>query len=127
MTESNEGSSCLPPTDMLYMTYEGNWLETCTSKVLSTQKVDETVSNVVLDQTVMHAQGGGQPTDKGQIVGESSGASLNITKVVQDRETGVATHAGVMADEKTLEVGETVQVKIDADLRRVLSECHTGM
>lgn len=47
----------LPPTDMLYMTYEGNSLTQCDSKILSIQKSDEDAVQVFLDQTVMHAQG----------------------------------------------------------------------
>jgi len=148
----------LPPTEMLYMTYEGNFETECESKVLDVvlSKVEEssdpsskkatppnTVS-VVLDRTAMHAQGGGQPTDIGTFkkVGDdgSPSAVLNVSKVVIDRATGVARHTGTIigssnstndndnnaSSSSSLQVGDTVQVCVDADNRRILSECHTA-
>lgn len=154
--DSSSGAALLPPTDMLYMTYDGNFETKCESKVLAVSKVVEgnsdpstkkaatplnTVS-VVLDQSVMHAQGGGQPTDIGTLrkTGDDGGSSavLNVSKVLIDRATGVARHTGTFAtgnndnDEDQaaqpllLEVGDTVQVCVDADARRILSECHTA-
>jgi len=69
---------------------------------------------ICLDRTVLHAQGGGQPTDTGRILwmapcepggdddstnggaGEEVAAvcEIAVTKVTLDRETGVATHFG---------------------------------
>ena len=120
----------LPPTDMLYMTYEGNQLMECTAKVLQvSQKTDETPASVVLDRSVLHAQGGGQPTDLGVIVSaDNESASFTIQKVMTDRATGVTQHTGSFAtEEDTFREGDPVQVKVDAETRRILSECHTGM
>jgi Ser-tRNA(Ala) deacylase AlaX len=124
MTEhsSTEDTSNLAPTDMLYMTYEGNQLTECSATVLKVEK-DGTAATVYLDRTVMHAQGGGQPTDKGTL--SSVGATLEVSKIVLDRETGLATHTGTFTGEP-FQPGDEVKVAIDKDLRRILSECHTG-
>lgn len=105
-----------PATDLLYLTYEGNWIQECEARVLAIQ--DEAI---ILDRTVLHAQGGGQPTDVGTIT--ASQATFQVQKVTLDRSMGVAMHQG----EGTLpRVGATVRVQVDADLRQQLSECHTA-
>jgi len=158
----------LPPTDMLYMTYEGNWQTSCHSKVLSCIEIPTTngetsatdkgsennkLFHVCLDQTILHAQGGGQPTDKGQLVVSSkensndpstetnaTKALLEVQKVTLDRSTGVATHLtkfvmpptdkdennGAIDPSDLLSTGQTVKVVLDQDVRRQLSECHTA-
>jgi Ser-tRNA(Ala) deacylase AlaX len=116
-------SACPPPTDMIYMTFEGNFERGCQASVLNVETMDSKVA-VVLDQTVLHAQGGGQPSDVGEIA--SSGASLTVEKVTIDRETGVATHTGEYKQSTGLSVGDSVQVTVDWDLRTILSECHTA-
>ena len=120
----------LPPTDMLYMTYEGNCLTECNSKVLSVHEHPADSKNgtvtVCLDRTVFHAQGGGQPTDHGQLL-VSGEAAMDVIKVVRNRETGIARHTGNFLGASSLNVGQQVKASVDADLRRILSECHTGM
>lgn len=135
--------SQLPPTDMLYMTYEGNWLTECQATVLATKKEEQQQQEdngvetnpadkvyITLDRSVMHAQGGGQPTDKGVLkVGEDK--VMQVEKVTIDRSTGIATHAGKLlsgsgGEPYCLEVGQQVQVQIDQELRQILSECHTA-
>jgi len=77
---------------------------------------------------VFHAQGGGQPTDVGRLLGTSSGSEVLVTKVSIDRDTGVATHAGKVVGPGAggLEVGEIVKVRVDDDTRQINSECHTA-
>lgn len=124
----------LPPTDMMYMTYQGNFCMECESKVLDVTKVagddpkaPRNAVSVVLDQTVMHAQGGGQPTDIGTLVARDGDATLQVSKVLIDRASGVARHTGTVTEEgKEFQVGDSVQVRVDEDTRRILSECHTA-
>jgi Ser-tRNA(Ala) deacylase AlaX len=119
----------MPPTNMLYMTYEGNWLTECSAQVLGfKQFADSEMVEVYLDQTVLHAQGGGQPTDTGSITGVTgNGGRVVVEKVLMDRATGITTHTGSLQDTaQPLAVGDTVKVTIDADNRRILSECHTA-
>lgn len=123
-TDDLTDSAEVPPTEMLYMTYEGNWLTECHSKVLEVDEQGDNQIKVFLDQTVLHAQGGGQPTDKGELLG-AEGQKVSVDKVTIDRETGVATHEGSLQD-GNLSAGDKVKVSIDIELRRILSECHTA-
>eukprot|EP00980_Cylindrotheca_fusiformis_P003343 scaffold746_cov123-Cylindrotheca_fusiformis.AAC.31 len=130
MTEAKETATTneqIPPTEMIYYTYDGNFQMDCTAKVLSVQLVDEKTVEVCLDKTVMHAQGGGQPTDKGSISAVSAsaegGSIVDVTKVLIDRSTGIATHTGKVESPDALEPGDDVYVKVDEETRRLLSEC----
>ena len=123
-----EASASVPPTDMLYMTYEGNWLTECQASVLQVDEKDDGKVCVTLDRTVMHAQGGGQPTDKGELRVADHDAVLQVEKVTMDRTTGITTHAGKWTADQPycLQVGQAVSVHVDQDTRRILSECHTA-
>jgi len=173
----SSSNAALPPTDMLYYSYEGNFLTECESRVLdvvaehhhspkagggednnptSSHRQARPVS-VVLDQTVLHAQGGGQPTDVGTLSMlrihnpedadmEDVTLLMDVSKVTMDRSTGVARHSGTLhtiisttssnssssPDHKqnntldSLQIGDTVRVRVDAERRRLLSECHTA-
>ena len=117
----------LPATEMLYMTYEGNQLTEYTATVLQVDPPQDNnpLATVILDQTVLHAQGGGQPTDLGTISKE--GSTFQVKKVVTDRSTGVTFHTGNFEEgQEGFAAGDKVQVKVDVDTRRILSECHTG-
>lgn len=107
------------------MTYEGNWLTECEASVLHVEEQQAKVS-VTLDRTVMHAQGGGQPTDKGVFkVGNET--IFQVDKVTIDRSTGIATHAGSLTvPDRCVEVGEKVIVDVDHETRQILSECHSA-
>jgi Ser-tRNA(Ala) deacylase AlaX len=128
--EDGEPTECLLlPTDLLYMTYEGNFQTKCSSKVMAVHReIDSCSVQVVLDQTILHAQGGGQPTDYGKLAA-SDGQEIAVTKVLVDRDTGIATHTGEVSERNsglTFSVGDTVQVTVDETRRRILSECHTA-
>jgi Ser-tRNA(Ala) deacylase AlaX len=134
------------PTELIHLTYEGNFCLECESTVIAIDRIKnkETSSSpsqytVILDKTAMHPQGGGQPTDIGVINSTSTtegGTRLKVDKVTIDRETGIVTHAGTLvsvdgdddepANAATFEIGSKVQVSVDADTRRLLSECHTA-
>ena len=65
---------------------------------------------------------------------------MDVSKVTMDRSTGVARHTGTLHTistsssptktdkntEQLLKVGDTVRVRVDAERRRLLSECHTA-
>jgi len=124
----------LPPTNMLYMTYEGNWLMDCSAVVLDIQtdadaSTTDAVMQVSLDRTVLHAQGGGQPTDTGTLTlktlsADSISPTMTVQQVLLNRETGVATHTGKLNAD--LKVGDAVTVSCNTENRRILSECHTA-
>ena len=118
----------VPPTEMVYYTYDGNFQMSCEAKVLSCQFIDDTNVQVCLDKTVLHAQGGGQPTDKGTIsFMDDENGKVNVTKVIMDRATGIATHTGNVESSVTnINTGAAVHVSVDEANRRILSECHTA-
>jgi Ser-tRNA(Ala) deacylase AlaX len=99
----------------------------------TTQKVQ-----LALNQTVMHAQGGGQPTDRGIIYttnGDNTTVVVNVTKVLLDRQSKLAIHTGTIDTAHTaptttttaiMAVGDKVKVVVDKEHRLILSECHTA-
>ena len=119
-------------TDMLYYTYEGNFLMECDAEITqcvvlddpSTSANDKKTVQLALNRTVLHAQGGGQPTDVGTI--EAPHTTIQVTKILLDRQTKVATHTGLVDADATIEVGEKVKVFVDKENRLILSECHTA-
>ena len=118
----------IEPTELIHLTYEGNFVLECESTVVACS-VDEEQNKVEvqLDKTCLHPQGGGQPTDEGTISSEST--KLSIDKVTIDRETNVVTHAGKYdeeASEPPFVIGSKVNVNVDAENRQLLSECHTA-
>ncbi len=135
----DENITDLPPTEMIYYTYDGNFELDCQAEILSCQFVDEESKGEVprlvkisLNRTVLHAQGGGQPTDIGsiQVLGSEDevDTAIAITKVLMDRATGVASHMGTLDSgiQASSLIGKRVKVSVDGDNRRILSECHTA-
>jgi Ser-tRNA(Ala) deacylase AlaX len=114
----------LTPTEMIHLTYEGNFQLKCDATLLSCQVIGEDRVELQLDRTAMHPQGGGQPTDLGVI--ESGDTVVQISKVTVDRESGIVTHAGTIKEGPPLQVGQLVHVAVDPDERQILSECHTA-
>ena len=185
-TKDNNDSLIIPSaTEMIYYTYDGNFQLECESKILFCQFIDDDddknennnndndndtdkneqqqqnkprrqTVHVCLDRTVLHAQGGGQPTDIGTLVTDSNNndeggagrrTEIVITKVLLDRTTGVATHMGHIDnyikndydDDKNNNIkpttitarssnmiGQKVKVIVDSNNRKILSECHTA-
>jgi Ser-tRNA(Ala) deacylase AlaX len=144
-------------TKLLYLTYEGNFQHTCEAVVLNcsfieppvdiNNKKDNIVSQeklsedniiqqwieIILDMTVLHPQGGGQPTDKGVICNENT--KVLIDRVVCLRETNVVKHIGTITQQaedlsisaqSVFPLGSKVIVEVDLDRRNILSECHTA-
>lgn len=128
-------------TDMLYYSYEGNFLMECDAEITQCVFIEDSSSSstaadqgeppaktktiqVSLDRTVLYAQGGGQPTDRGII--ESGDTKIQVTKILLDRQTKVATHTGTIDANASIAVGDKVKVMVDKENRLILSECHTA-
>lgn len=133
MTEETSVELSTIPTELIHLTFEGNFQLECDAKLLSCQVIkqdDEGADDIVhieLDRTTMHPQGGGQPTDLGVLkVNDDDDTVVQITKVTVDRASGVASHAGTISSGKQLEVGQSIHVSVDAEQRQILSECHTA-
>ncbi|KAG7345284.1 alanyl-tRNA synthetase [Nitzschia inconspicua] len=154
-------TDAVPPTEMIYYTYDGNFQLECDAEILSCQfiennnvvhnnnengeeKQDTTSScitsgivHLALNRTVLHAQGGGQPTDTGVIRllnnANDEKTDIVVEKILLDRASGVANHIGKlrMASSSPMSsslslVGQPVSVHVDAENRQILSECHTA-
>ena len=142
-------AEAMPPTTMIYYEYDGCFQLECESKIVgykpeesqkngTNEKSTQNFVNVYLDQSVFHAQGGGQPTDTGTITCQQDDKEIVIAveKVTIDRTTGVAAHRGIASlkdggggDDNALlclPVGSSVRLAVDSDNRRILSECHTA-
>ena len=161
-----------PPTELLYMASveSSSWLE-CMAHLLQltdldrdSQALETNEANndngrqrrnvaAILDRTVLHCQGGGQPSDEGTLtIVEEEGKDqdnisrpliIHVEKVTLDRDSGVVTHTGFVewdvdqAPPPLLEQLLTtqnvssnnpipVQVQVDASTRAILSECHSA-
>merc|ERR1719445_2066451 len=103
------------------MTYVFEWTE---SKVLSITSEGSDI-RVVLDRTIFHPQGGGQPADIGCITSQSnSKAKLNVSHVKKDGN--VIYHIGQYNSEHTLQVGDQVHLHIDESTRRLHARIHSA-
>mmetsp|Transcript_10991 Transcript_10991/g.16999 ORF Transcript_10991/g.16999 Transcript_10991/m.16999 type:complete len:276 (+) Transcript_10991:146-973(+) len=134
----------IPPTELIHLSYEGNFQLECTSNICGVELVESNNDkdneplptkrlNVHLDRTVLHPQGGGQPTDIGVLMLNNGDTVLQVDKVTIDRSTGIVTHSGTLRGENIdtdnvvlPEIGSNIQVQVDTDQRRILSECHTA-
>src|SRR3954471_19737900 len=99
------------PTVPLYM-QDATLLE-ADSEVTS-QGSDERGTWLILDRTVFHPQGGGQPADKGQLTVASE--DFDVTHVAWDGESIRHYLARAPASEDI--VGQSAHARIDAAWRR---------
>ena len=75
-----------------------------------------------IDETIFYPEGGGQPSDKGEIIGD--GWRIVVDDVFE--EDGIIWHKGKKSGEGLPKVGEVVDIFIDRDLRREYMEQHTA-
>lgn len=122
---TNDAGAISQATELIHLTYEGNFQLECDATVLSCQVLEDDRVELQLDKTAMHPQGGGQPTDKGTVRNDDGGG-VAISKVTIDRASGIVTHAGTMSGSNLPKVGQSVHVSVDVDERQILSECHTA-
>ena len=120
-----EFGSTVPATEFI-----GYEQDTCQAKVLAivveNELRDEIVAGaeatIVLDQTTMYAEMGGQVGDHGVITAE--GASFQV-KDVQKNKGGKFLHVGALASGE-LKVGDTVTVSIDVERRKAIRRAHSA-
>lgn len=84
---------------------------------------------VTTSETIFHPQGGGQPTDVGQIKSPDDSVVFEVSSVRQDTlqasETQVL-HLGKYASSQHFKEGDPVVQTIDADKRNLYSRLHTA-
>ena len=107
-----------PATDALYLADAS--LLTTTATVLGVE-ADDSGWNVVLDATVFHPQGGGQPSDVGSIAGE---AVAFVSARGRAGSGGVIYHA--FDREPQFTAGDLVDCAVDAGHRRLSARTHSA-
>jgi Ser-tRNA(Ala) deacylase AlaX len=112
----------LSPTELVYLldSYQFHLEQALVLSVSDTE--------IVLDRTIFHAQGGGQPSDVGTIVSRSnSDAVFEVRSGLKDSHTsGIVKHLGVFQNDARFSVGESVSVHIDESKRRTFARLHSA-
>lgn len=85
---------------------------------------DPTKWLIVLDRTIFHPQGGGQPSDRGIITAD--GISFKVSHVSARKEDKVIEHLGEFLDGQRFEAGAVVTLAVDEDLRRLHARLHSA-
>jgi alanyl-tRNA synthetase len=100
----------------LTLAQKDSYLRSCSGEVLHTfiqPFGKEKVPHLILSQTVLFPEGGGQPGDTGHIVTENNNNSFNVLHSFRD-EKGLVVHAiAVKKGEKPPEKGDKVTVNVD--------------
>lgn len=82
------------------------------------QLTDEAYLDIVLDQTIFHPQGGGQPNDEG---------TMNQKKVVAlYQENGIVHHVINKKESLAFVVNGTVNLQVNASLRKLHAKLHSA-
>ncbi|MEM0020906.1 MAG: alanyl-tRNA editing protein [Fervidicoccaceae archaeon] len=77
---------------------------------------------VILEETIFHPQGGGQPSDAGEITGENF--KLSVKKVLDVND--VLIHYGILEQGELMHAGERVELSIDWNRRYSIMKAHTA-
>lgn len=82
---------------------------------------------IVLDKTVAYPAGGGQPSDVGRLICNSSSVVFDVTQVVAGKD-GIVKHIGTFPEEgvEPFKKDSEVTVKIDQDTRMLHARIHSA-
>eukprot|EP01135_Chromosphaera_perkinsii_P008291 Nk52_evm2s1240 gene=Nk52_evmTU2s1240 len=100
--------------------------ETASVVYVSPRACEEGISGefvVILDQTIMYPQGGGQPFDLGEI--KSSTCSFKV-KEVRNMKNGVVAHIGLFEGDNIFCAGDNVTVCVDSTRRVLNARLHSA-
>ncbi|CAM9838665.1 unnamed protein product [Chrysoparadoxa australica] len=113
----------LTPTAKLYLA--DTYAFSSTAVVEAVQDGDAVSSHrLALNQTVFHPQGGGQPSDAGEII--QGCHAFKVAMVKQDGE-GVIWHCGTFLNgSEPFKVGATVDLRIDGEARKLHARLHSA-
>lgn len=104
-------------TDLIYLT--DSYKKSLKTSVVSVSKRGQ-VTEVILTQTVFYPIGGGQPSDKGEIIGKNGKITVKHVRMQQ----GEVIHEGIL--EGILVPGDTVECVIDWELRYYHMRLHSA-
>ena len=112
------GPTKMEPTKLIYLE---NWnlLEDAASVLGVLDENGKTV--VVLDRTIFYPQGGGQPYDKGMIVGTNGEFAVDEVRFAD----GIVKHIGSFT-KNTFNIGEAVKCSVEKKRRALMSRLHSA-
>lgn len=108
-------------TRLLY--FEDQSLTNAQANVVQVVRVDN-LFGAILDHTVFHVQGGGQPGDCGLI--NCPTATFPVIKTIRDPTIGQALHIDSFKNDSMFEVGSQAELRIDEEYRRENSRPHSA-
>lgn len=82
---------------------------------------DESGTYITLAATIFHPQGGGQPTDKGEIVGQDGKVGVTMARYVDEEVRHYCVPNAV-----PFKVGESVTLEVDEAVRMQNAKCHSA-
>lgn len=101
--------------------YQDAYQKEIEAKVVDIQEsAGSLLSSIVLDQTVFFPEGGGQPGDRGEIIGKKGSVKIEYTRLINDE----IVHQGKMIDE--LSRSDKVTAKIDWNYRYKYMKIHSA-
>jgi Ser-tRNA(Ala) deacylase AlaX len=83
----------------------------------------EQLDAILLDSTIFHPQGGGQPSDTGIIYTDN--ITFNVQKVDKQQD-GTVLHIGEFNGDERFQDGQLVDLKIDEESRVLNARCHSA-
>ncbi|HEY3814403.1 MAG TPA: alanyl-tRNA editing protein [Caulobacteraceae bacterium] len=104
-------------TERLYLTSD---TLTAEAQVVRVERGERT--RVMLDRTVFHPRGGGQPGDQGRL-SKDGGGDVSVLDTVQT-ESGEIEH--IVDDARDLAPGDRVRLSVDAERRRLNARMHSA-
>ena len=99
--------------------YEESYKTVCEAVVLDVIG-DGKQTGMVLDQTIFYPEGGGQPGDRGEIVGKNGKMVVENTRLVN----GEILHLGKIAGD--IKTGDKVNLKLDSNFRLKYMRIHSA-
>lgn len=112
-------------TELLYQT-DMSLFDT-TANCIAFRMIDEVNAIIILDRTLFHPQGGGQPSDTGHITSQSTGVQFTIDKVLYNANTMQVEHHTIIKPGHQIYLeGEHVTMQVDQVARKYHSRLHTA-
>ncbi|MGR4000755.1 MAG: alanyl-tRNA editing protein [Alphaproteobacteria bacterium] len=108
-----------PPTLRLYE--DDSYLRSCNAIV-----IDSAPGRVRLNQTILYAEGGGQPGDHGTIT-TSNGNTISVTNSKKAEGNPSAIWHSLANESLVVNAGENVKVEVEWQRRHRLMRMHTAM